>query len=265
MNNKKIYFVAGLPRSGSTMIQCILRQNPAVHAEPVSSLAVCFNSIFGNWDTIESNKEYPNETAKRNVLLGILQNYHQGTDKPIVFDKDRMWVSKIALLEEVLQEKVKILCPVRNPAEILSSFEKIRKNNPTRVTLADAHVDGNTIAGRCLYYAGPTGALGIAHAMIKDAITMGYLDRLLFIDYNRFCNSPKSQTKRIYDFFELPEFAHDYNNIEQQEVYNDVNVMLPNLHKIKPKLDKTTVNCVEYLGLDLYQQYNREIFWDAWI
>ena len=41
--------------------------------------------------------------------------------------------------------------------------------------------------------------------------------------------------------------------------------MLPGLHKIKPKLDKTTVNCVEYLGLDLYQQYNNQIFWDAWI
>ena len=265
MNKKKIFFVAGLPRSGSTMMQYILRQNPQIHAEPVSSLAVCFNSIYANWGGIEANKEYPNETAKRNVLQGILQNYHQGTDKPIVFDKDRMWISKIALLEDIMQEQVKILCPVRNPAEILSSFEKIRKKNPTSLTLADSHADGSTIAGRCLYYAGPTGSLGIAHAMIKDAITMGYLDRLLFIEYNRFCSSPKSQTKRIYDFFELPEFEHDYDNIVQTEVYSDVSSMLPGLHKIKPKLDKTTVNCVEYLGLDLYQQYNNQIFWDAWI
>jgi hypothetical protein len=39
----------------------------------------------------------------------------------------------------------------------------------------------------------------------------------------------------------------------------------PNLHKIKPRLEKTTVNCVDYLGLDLYEQYNSQIFWDAWI
>jgi sulfotransferase len=262
---KKMYFVAGLPRSGSTMIQCILRQNPQVHAEPVSSLAVCFNSIYSNWDNVEANKEFSNEKAKSNVLRGILQNYHEGTDKPIIFDKDRMWISRIALLEAVLGEKVKILCPVRNPAEILSSFEKLRKNNPMHLLPAEMGADGATIAGRCLYYAGPAGPLGIAHAMMKDAITMGYLDRLLFIDYNRFCNSPKSQTKRIYEFFELPSFDHDYEHIEQNEKYNDLSHSLPGLHKIKPKLDKTTVNCVEYLGLNLFEQYNREIFWDAWI
>lgn len=262
---KKIYFVAGLPRSGSTMIQCILRQNPAIHAEPVSSLATCFNSIYANWDNIEASKEYPNENAKRNVLKGILQNYHESNEKPIVFDKDRMWISRIALLEAVLEQQVKILCPVRNPAEILASFEKLRINNPLNLLPAEMGADGATIAGRCLYYAGPNGPLGIAHAMIKDAITMGYLDRLLFIEYNRFCNSPRSQTKRIYEFFDLPSFDHDFEHIEQNEVYNNLGHGFPNLHKIKPKLDKTTVNCVQYLGLNLFEQYNREIFWDAWI
>lgn len=262
---KKIYFVAGLPRSGSTLIQCILRQNSQVHAEPVSSLFTLFNNVYGNWDNIEANKEYPNETAKINILYGIIQNYHKSNDKPIIFDKDRMWISRIGLLEKIIGEKVKILCPVRNPAEILSSFEKLRKNNPLSLLPAEMGMEGATIAGRCMYYAGPNGPLGIAHAMLKDAIVMGYLDRLLFIDYNRFCSSPKSQTKRIYEFFELPEFEHDYNLIEQKEVYNDLAHSFPGLHKIKNKLDKTTINCVEYLGLNLYEQYNREIFWDAWI
>jgi sulfotransferase len=262
---KKIYFVAGLPRSGSTLIMNILQQNPQIHSDPVSGLAVCFNLIFSNWDNIESIKECPNEAAKKNILRGLIKNYHEDTSKSIVFDKDRMWVNKIGILEELLQEKIKILCPVRNPAEILSSFEKIKKNNPATCTLAESVSEASTIASRCYFYAGPNGPIGIAHAILKDAITMGYLDRLLFIDYNRFCNSPKSQTKRIYDFFELPEFEHDFNNIEQKEIYNDQVTKLPGLHKVKSKLEKTTTNCVEYLGLDLYQQYDREVFWDAWI
>ena len=94
---------------------------------------------------------------------------------------------------------------------------------------------------------------------------MGYIDRLLFVDYNRFCSTPKAQMKRIYDFYEMEKFDHDFEKIEQDEKYNDLAVGLPNLHKIKSTLDKTTVNCVEYLGLDLYEQYNREIFWNAWI
>ena len=60
-------------------------------------------------------------------------------------------------------------------------------------------------------------------------------------------------------------FEHDYKKIIQKENYNDLAVGLPNLHKIKPEIDRTVVNCVEYLGLDLYEQYNKEIFWNAWI
>lgn len=263
---EQLYFVAGLPRSGSTMMINLLKQNPKVHGEAVSSLATVVSSIHANWDGVQANKEYPNEKARIGVLKGILSGYYSHINKPIVFDKDRLWSSKVSLLEAILQQRVKILCPVRNPAEILSSFEKIRKNNPLSLVLSDTNLgEGSTIASRAFYYAGPSGAMGLAHQFIRDAVTMGYLDRMLFVDYNRFCNSPKSQMKRIYDFFELPVFTHDFERIEQEEVYNDSATSLPGLHKIKPKLDKTTVNCVEYLGLDLYQQYNAAIFWDAWI
>lgn len=263
---KTLHFIAGLPRSGSTMICNILKQNPKVHAVAVSGLATVFNSIHMNWDGVEFHKEYPNQQAKLNVLNATLNSYHEHIDKPIIFDKDRMWVSKISLIESVTQSQVKILCCVRNPAEILASFEKIRRNNPTKATLADLALGEKTsIAARAYYFSGPDGALGMAHTALKDAITHGYLDRLLFVDYNVFCNTPKAQMKRIYDFFELPEYEHEFDSIEQTEVYNDLVSHLPNLHKIKPKLEKTTVNCVEHLGLDLYNQYNSQIFWNAFI
>jgi len=264
MNKQKtLHLVAGLPRSGSTMLINILRQNPSVDGVAVSSLCPVINAVHSNWENLEANKEFPNETAKLDTLNSILFGYHKSCKKEIIFDKDRMWISKIPLLENIIQKKVKILCPVRNPAEILSSFEKIRRSNPTQLISGDS--GHSTIAARCMYYSNPDGILGLSHALIKDAITMGYLDRLLFIDYNRFCNSPKSHLKRIYDFFELPSFEHDFKNINQKETYNDLATGHPNLHKIKPSLEKTTTNCVDYIGLDLYQQYNREIFWDAWI
>lgn len=263
---KNIHFVAGLPRSGSTLLINLLKQNPDIHGEAVSSLCSIFSSINYSWDKIEANQEYPNLNAKVNCLKAVLNHYHDEYPKNIVFDKDRLWISQIGLLEYVYQKPVKMLIPVRNPAEILASFEKIRKNNPIHTTLSDDTLkEATSIAGRAYFFAGPNGTMGLAYQAMKDAVTMGYLDRMLFVDYNRFCNSPKSQMKRIYDFFELPNFEHDFKKIDQVEQYNDIAVKLPNLHKIKPSLQKTTVNVVEYLGLDLYQQYNREIFWDAWI
>ena len=263
---KTMYFVAGLPRSGSTLMINLLKQNPEIHGEAVSSLCSIFSSIHYSWNKIESNLEYPNFPAKLNCLKAVLNHYHDDHHKNIIFDKDRLWVSQIGLLEYVYQKPVKMLIPVRNPAEILASFEKIRKENPQSITLSDESLKETTsIAARAYFFAGPNGAMGLSYQALKDAVTMGYLDRMLFVDYNRFCNSPKSQMKRIYDFFELPSFEHNFKVIEQTETYNDEAVKLPNLHKIKPSLQKTTVNVVEYLGLDLYEQYNREIFWDAWI
>lgn len=266
MNKDTLHFISGLPRSGSTLITNILKQNPQIHGESVSSMSSIFGSVNASWGNIDANKEYRNDQAKLGVLNGVLTGYYEHIDKPVVFDKDRGWVPLLGILEAVLQRPAKMIICVRNPAEILASFERMRKENPLFFTNVDAHLrEGSNIASRAYYYAGPEGALGLSHRNLKDAITMGYIDRFLFVDYNRFCNSPRSQTKRIYDFFELPEFKHDFDHIAQEENYNDLAIGLPNLHKVKPTLDKTTVNCVEYLGLDLYEQYNREIFWDAWI
>lgn len=263
---KTLNFISGLPRSGSTLITNLLKQNPQIHGESVTSLASIFGSINASWNNMESNQEYDNGHSKKGVLASVLQGYYDHIDKPIVFDKDRGWVALLPQLEAVMDRKAKMIICVRNPAEILSSFEKLKRENPLFFTRADAALrEGSNITSRAFYYAGPEGPLGLAHRNLKDAITMGHLDRFLFIDYNRFCSTPKAQMKRIYDFFELPAYEHDFKNIEQEERYNDIAIGLPNLHKIKPTLDKTTFNCVEYLGLDLYEQYNREIFWNAWI
>lgn len=266
MSDKTLHFISGLPRSGSTLLTNLLKQNPQVHGEAVSSLASLIGSVHANWNQYETNQEYQNLNAKVGVLRGILEGYHSHIDKPIVIDKDRGWIHQIGLVEHVLQRKIKIVACVRNPAEILSSFEKLYRENPLFFLKVDATLrESSSVATRAYYYSSPDGALGLSHRNLKDAITMGYLDRILFVDYNRFCSTPKAQMKRIYDFLELPAFEHDFDNISQSEEYNDLAVGLPNLHKIKPTLDRTVVNCVEYLGLELYEQYNREIFWNAWI
>lgn len=263
---KTIHFISGLPRSGSTLITNILKQNPSIHGEAVSSLSSLFQAIKTTWFALEQNREYNNNYSREGVLNSLFDGYYNHIGQKIILDRDSNWISMISEVEAILQRKIKIITCVRNPAEILSSFERLRKENPLFFSRPDS-VLGKTssIAARALFYAGHEGILGTTHRQIKDAITMGYLDRLLFVDYNRYCNTPKAQTKRIYDFLELPNFEHDFENIEQKEIYNDLAVGLPNLHKIKPSLDRTVINCVEYLGLDLYEQYNREIFWNAWI
>lgn len=244
-----IYFIAGLPRSGSSVIANILAQNPKIHSEVNSSLSSIVSALHLNWDSFGVSKD-----KKISTLHGLIKGYYSNIENFFVFDRNPNWISMIPLLEAIFEKQIKTIVCVRNPAEILSSFEKTRKENPLILMDADKRLGSNTsVAARAYHYAAPEGILGTAHRNIQDAVTMGYLDRMLFIDYSRFCGNPKSQTKRIYDFFELSEFKHDYDNI----IGDNMNT--------RNKLVRTTLNCVEYLGLNLYEQYNREIFWNAWV
>lgn len=253
-----IHFITGLPRSGASLITDILKQNPAIHSENSSSLADILKTINLNWNNFSYAPKDPLHPSKIGVMSGIIKGYYQHTDKPIVIDNNKEWISLIPVVESILNEPIKILVCVRNPAEILTSFERSRKENPLFFTEIDLALrQSSSIASRAFFYAGPDGVLGQAHRNINDAIIMGYLDRMLFVDYNRFCNSPKSLTRRIYDFLKLPVYEHDFENIEQLDLYTKKTIVRP--------IDKKTVNCVEYLGLNIYEQYNREIFWNAWI
>ncbi len=76
VSKKTIHFVAGLPRSGSTMLISLLSQNPRIHGAPISGLAGIFTGIYANWDKSEFHIESPNEVAKRAVLASVLDAYY---------------------------------------------------------------------------------------------------------------------------------------------------------------------------------------------
>jgi len=242
--NKTLNLVVGLPRSGSSIITKILSQNTSIHTEIDNPLFSLLNFIHNEWKTNNSDE-------KKRTLRGMIEGYYSKIDSNIIFDNNIRWLPLLPQIEEILEREIKLLVCVRNPAEIITSFERSKRSNPLNVDEADQVLKyQSSIASRAYYYAGPEGVLGKTYQQLKDSITSGYLDRMLFVDYGMYCNSPKSQTKRIYEFFELEKYEHDFNNI-------------PNSNR--KELDKTVVNCVQYIGLDLYEQYNREIFWNAWV
>jgi len=125
------------------LLVSILSQNPNIHGESVSSLCDLVSSINHSWSSFDNNQVSTNDVEKFNTLKALLNNYHT-TDKSIVFDYNKDWIKHIGLLEQITESKIKVLCPVRNPAEILSSYEKLRKNNPTKYSPADSALGSKT-------------------------------------------------------------------------------------------------------------------------
>ena len=125
---RKIHYISGLPRSGSTLLTNILIQNPKFATTATSSLLEFVLQVRDNWNKLEGHKVYEDGQDKWAVISSILQNYHK-TDKEIIFDKNRGWSTHIEFIEKATNKSAKIIACVRNLEDICSSFEKLFRKN----------------------------------------------------------------------------------------------------------------------------------------
>ena len=116
---KQFFFISGLPRSGSTLLCNILVQNNELFVSKATSGChdVLFN-VRNQWDKlIEHQAEGVDYEQLKRVLQSILNSYHS-TDKNIVIDKGRGWLSLIEMAEFILGYTPKLLCR----SEILAKY-----------------------------------------------------------------------------------------------------------------------------------------------
>ena len=261
---RKIYYIGGLPRSGSTLLTNILLQNPKIQTTATSSLLEFLLQIRDNWKKLEGHTTYPDGQDKWKVIRSILQNYHN-TDKKIIFDKNRGWSSHIEFMEKVSNEKVKIIACVRNLEDICSSFEKLFRKNR-----ADGEIHGEfsnsqmkTLDGRVGVWTSDEGVLGRPYVSLLDTIQRGLGDRILFFPYEEWTSNPTFWFKKLYEFVGEEYYQHDFNNIEQVIRENDAGYGWgSDLHEIKSgKLLPAKSDSSNVIGQIWTQKLHDTEFW----
>lgn len=264
---KTYHFIAGMPRAGSTLLCNILAQNPRFHATGTSGIMDIMFGVRNSWKNLIEFKASPNDTALLRVLRGILDNYYDDVDKPVVFDKCRGWLSLLEMAETVLERKAKVLVPVRDIRDILASFEKLwRENSKTaQVGQEGAHYfKFQTVEGRTETWMNPDQPVGLAYNRIKDAAIRGYLDRMYFVDFNNLTSNPKEELKRIYDFLEEEYFKHDFENVIQVTWEDDSVHGFKGLHDIRSKVAPIEPQWPKVLG-KFAEGLDRLNFWNEYI
>ncbi len=109
---KEFYFISGLPRSGSTLLSAILRQNPEFYADissPVQGLVGATINVITN---SESN-HLIDENRRKGILRSVFNAYYDVVEPTTVFDTSRGWTAKTSLLKQ-LYPQTKIICCVRD-------------------------------------------------------------------------------------------------------------------------------------------------------
>lgn len=269
-STKTYYFMAGLPRSGSTLLSAILNQNPKIYSGPNSPVLTLMAEIEGYLNRDEMFVANPKPEAAHKIISGIIDDYYSDVDKPIIIDKNRGWPAKIEYISGYLGQPAKIICPVRDSSEILASFIAMHRRNgfvssTGRVNFIDQMLIKENIPltddNRCERLA-RDGVLGVSYNNIKDALIKGYQKQLHFVEYNDLVSDPENTIKRLYEFLELDYHEHDYSHIENVHKENDSDVHgFDDMHHVRPTIEKTSVNPSEILSEYILEQCKGAEFW----
>jgi sulfotransferase len=262
---ERIYFQSSMPRSGSTLFQNLLGQNPDFYVTPTSGVLELLFGARANYTTSPEFKAQDSLTMKNGFIefcnKGMIGYYNAITEKKYVIDKSRGWGVYRPFLNEIYPNP-KIICMVRDLRSVVSSYEKIYRKNPLKhdPVRNDSTGAGTTIHKRVDEWMHPTNTIGRALERIFEIVRLGYDKDILFVKYEDLCLYPELEMQKIYDYLELPLFKHDFDNIEQKTKEDDsVYGLTDDLHLIKSKLELGKPDYHDILGKDvcawLYNTY----------
>jgi sulfotransferase len=242
---KTIYFLAGLPRSGSTLLANILLQNPAIHVTATSGVCDMLVQVRNGWDrndAFQAMERVTSEKVKANVLRAMLQAYFQHVDRPICIDKNRYWAEFLEMGAELVggRDRVKVLVTVRDLRDVVASFEKLYRKTSALGQLpqeANMALKFKTALGRAEVFIDDAQPVGRAYNAIRDAVTRGWHDRMHFIDFTDLTQYPAKTMEGIYRFLDVAPHAHDFERVEQATFEDDFVYGFKDLHVIRQKVE----------------------------
>lgn len=262
---KTIHFIAGMPRSGSTLLGNLLVQNPRFHVTPTSGLVEALLALRTAFDKIPDFRAAPNEAGKMAALRGALYGFFDPVDRPVVFDRNRQWVYELEMVEALLGRKAKVLVCVRDIPEILASLERLwRENKPHRKIVQQevSPVEFQSLEGRCAVWLQPGQPVGRAYVGIQDALTRGLADRMFFIHFDQLTRHPAATMRAIYQFLGEEPFEHNFDHVEQVIHEDDLVHGIKGLHDIRSAVRPVPPRARQILG-NLADTYKGPYIWDA--
>lgn len=249
----RIFFQSSLPRSGSTLFQNIVGQNPEFYVTPTSGVLELLYGARANYTNSPEFKAQDTELMKKGFAgfcrAGIHGFFNGVTDKPYVLDKSRGWGVHYGFINGFYPDP-KVVCLVRDLRSVFASMEKkFRANQHKDSGLVDhAKMAGTTTEKRIDIWAGSQ-PVGLAIERLGQIFKEGTNRRVLFVRYEDLTSNPVREMERVYEYFGLPVFAHDFDQVEQITKEDDEVYGIYGDHTIRKKIEPVTPDYKEVLGI----------------
>jgi sulfotransferase len=232
---KKYHLIAGLPRSGSTLLASILNQNPRFHTSVTDVLCFAVKDAIHAMSLQMHHSVLTEDSRKAKVLQGMFDNFYHDANQEVVFNVNRSWVHAFHAIHKLSPETKMILC-VRDIAWILNSFELLYQKNAFNLPsiYGFEQKESYTVYGRSRKIFDVH--IGLLLEGMKEVCYGIGRKNVMILDYDDLCKTPQESMARIYDFIEETRYNHDFDNVEMMHDDMDTVINAPGLHYVKKKV-----------------------------
>jgi sulfotransferase len=256
----KVHFISGLPRSGSTLLAAILRQNPRFQADitgPVAQLCGIVHQKIGG------SGEYSvlfDDARCAQMLRGMFDIYYAHISPGcVVFDTNRTWTARAALLG-TLYPDCRIICCVRDIGCILDSIERMRVKNPLRLSKIFPQQTADSIYTRVdALMNSENGLVGSAWSALREAWFSDAANRLVVVPYDVLTREPARTLRQLYRELGEPHYEHDLHNVQYEAPQYDHDLGMPGLHTVRKVVEYQPRQPV--IPPDLLLKFRNSHFW----
>ena len=257
---QQFHFIAGMNRSGSTMLTAILRQNPRFHSRITSPVHTLFRTLHRHMGVESDYHLMLTDQQRLAVLRGVILNYYADVDKPVIFDLHKWWSARMAFLAMAFPE-AKVLCPMRDPCWCIDSYERIFQSYPLHASRAFSSEQARNVYTRVESLVSSTGPIGLPYNNMQEAFYGPWRNRLIIIDYEDMCREPEQTMAGVYQQLEMEPFPHDFTTLaipDEERLPFDWVFGMP-MHRIRPRVEWAPRATI--LPPDIFGRFQNREFW----
>jgi sulfotransferase len=257
---KSIHLISGLPRSGSTLLSALLRQNPRFSAGVTSPVAMLCGSLLHSMSGATEFASFFTDQRRRSILRSVFDAYYADTSPAsVVFDTNRTWTARLPLLSD-LYPSARIICCVREVSWVIDSIERLVRRNAMQPSKLFNFKAGGSVYSRVEILMDPEkGMVGLAWNALREAWFSELANKLIVVRYDSLAKAPSAVMARLYEELGEPTYEHDFQNVLYDDPAYDADLGLPGLHRVRPTV--TFVERDTCLPPDIFAKYAEVNFW----
>lgn len=255
-------FISGLPRSGSTLLAALLKQNPAFHASMTSGLGALVTASMQIMSPGAEISLTLKSGQRETILRSLFYSYYKDScNLPFIFDTNRVWTARMPFLQ-ALFPKAKVISCVRDVSWIMDSLERQVRKNPYHFTRLFAPQTQGTVYTRVEALMNNGGLVGSAWCALKEAFYGEQASSMLIIDYDLLSRAPEKVLQLIYQFIDQPWYdRHDFDNVEYDAPDFDEALGIEGLHRVRSKVEFIPRRTI--LPPDVFKKFQDMDFWTS--